>query len=125
MAAACAVCGWLSFFVPYRIAFASGATKETNCMDGLQMITLLLLPGVGFAAGALVPRAWFLWGACAVVPLPALTAFEILLDPTSHNLWPIELLFYAAFVLLATAGSGLGALVRWLANRGSRASTGS
>ena len=111
-AVGCAVGGWLAFVVPYELAFSSGETRARNVMDGFQFVTLLLLPLGGFAAGAVTPRGWLLWGPCAVAFLPCRAAVEVLIDPTSHNLWPLELAFYAAFALWTSAGSGIGAYVR-------------
>ena len=109
----CIVAGWLAFTLPYEAAFAAGETTATNVMDGgIQFTTLLVLPLIGLAAGAVAPRGWFLWGPCAIAFLPSWSMVEVLIDPTSHNLWPFELVLYAAFAMWTGAGAGVGAFAR-------------
>jgi hypothetical protein len=115
--AACAAAGWLAFVVSHEVARATGLTTRTSVLAGMYLITLPGIFVIGLAAGAAVPRGWFLFGPCIVVFLPCKAAVEILLDPTSHNLWPFEMVFYVAFAMLGAAGAGLGALARWIVTR--------
>ncbi len=61
-----------------------------------------------FAAGALLglvssSRAWRL-GLAAIALLPLAAIAEMLVDPTSHSLWPFEFAIYAVLGLVVTLG---------------------
>ena len=118
---ACAAAGWLAFEVPWRLALLAGTTRAPNAVDGMHPISLVLLGLVGFAAGTIAPRAWWLWGPASVAAFPCIAIFEMFLDPSSHNLWPFEFVLYAALAIPGTAGAGLGALLRWWISRRSAA----
>lgn len=77
-----------------------------SAVEGAGPFTMLLLFLVGLVAGVVLrtTSAW-ICGLAAVALLP-LTAFvEILIDPTSHNLWPLEVVFYGLESLFAVAGA--------------------
>ena len=62
------------------------------------------------AAGALLglaskSRAWLL-AAAAVAVLPLVALAEMVVDPTSHNLIPLELVFYGFYGFLVWLGIG-------------------
>jgi hypothetical protein len=66
-----------------------------------------------FLAGAIVgarrpPRAW-LWGMATLLPLPLLALAEVLVDPTSHNLLPLEFASYVVLAMPAAVGAELAA----------------
>lgn len=109
---ACAVAGWFAFHVPYDMAFASGATKARNPVDGMQPVSLLGIGVIGLAAGLLRPRGWLIWGLCSMAALPCVAVVEMVRDPNSHNLWPIEFVLYGVFSVPGVLGAGIGALFR-------------
>jgi hypothetical protein len=75
-------------------------------IEGMGYLTwiLLLLGGavLGFAF-----RRPVLTGIATMIPFPVLAMAEMIVDPTSHKLWPIEFVIYAAVSLLAVVG-GVG-----------------
>jgi len=77
----------------------------------LATLGLLFSSGVvlGGAFGGRTP-----WAASFVVfaAMPFIILAEVIVDPTSHNLFPFELLMYGALSLMTLAGSGIGMLVR-------------
>ena len=78
---------------------------------GLSTLGLLVLSGI-VLGGAFGGRAS--WAASLVVfaAMPFIILAEVMVDPTSHNLFPFELVMYGALSLIALVGSGIGILVR-------------
>ena len=103
LAVPCAVAGWFAMALPWQRALATGATRATNPVDGMQTATLLLLPLIGLVAGALAPRIGWMAACATLAAFPALAVVEMVRDPTSHNLWPFEFLVYGVLTLLAVA----------------------
>lgn len=83
-------------------------------IEGMSFLTVLLLLASGLLLGMFAKGrpAWL--GLATVALLPVITFAEIIASPTSHNLWPIEFVFYAIASLPAVAGAFAG---RWAANR--------
>jgi len=90
-----------------------GSATLSNLPDAVPAAwkDLSLLSVVGlFVAGVLSgmlarsPLARFVGVGCLAV-YPVLALLEMVTDPTSHNLWPIEFGLYAAVSLVSLAGS--------------------
>lgn len=110
------VCWGMAFLavgVPYwSIAYGSVNLPDALYAPGLAAVfgaaaLLRMFAGAGFA------RAWL---ACAAI-VPAAVAARIVVetarDPTSHNLWPFEIVIAAALGLaVALAGAVVGGLLR-------------
>jgi hypothetical protein len=110
-----ATLGWLAVWSPWRIAVARGtASNASNPIDGMSWVSLPLLGVVGAIGGLASARSSAWWATTSMVAFPLLAFVDIGRDPTSHNLWPLEFLTYAAESLLAVAGA---ALARRLARR--------
>jgi hypothetical protein len=85
---------------------------------------VLLVAGLGILVCVLAARAFYRWQGWLrwtmaipfflTVGVSLNIAIAIMRDPTSHNLWPIELIFWyvAAGILV-----GILYLLRWLGNR--------
>jgi hypothetical protein len=81
-------------------------------VEKLGPINVVLLFISGGVVGALFGRhPWraFLLGLATMTAFPFFAVAEMIVDPTSHNLWPIEFLIYFVLGLIA----GAGALVGW------------
>jgi hypothetical protein len=76
--------------------------------SGLSFL-ILLLSGVvlGFFGRGSVP----LLGSMTMAAFPALAVAQMLRDPSSHNLWPLEFLMYGVISVVAWAGVWAG---RWM-----------
>ena len=110
--------GVLSVVIPYlAIHGYSGPHEYTaplfpllrNAWEKLHPIPtgLLLLVGGGIL-GFVRPKKWLVLGSCTILLFPLAAILEMLKDPGSHNLWPIEFVFYIVLV----GGPGLlGALL--------------
>jgi hypothetical protein len=117
LAIGCSVLGYLSFWLPWRMAQQAGTTGADNPIDGMQSATLLLLMGIGFVSGLIVPERSWLGGVSAMALLPAAAIFEMLRDPTSHNLFPLEFLMYGILTLPGIFGGFVAKEVARLAKR--------
>ena len=73
---------------------------------GFSVAALLVI--LGFLLGFIGTRYWWLLGFLIILPLPVITIFEITIYPTEHNLWPIELIFYGFYGLLASLPPFIG-----------------
>lgn len=83
-------------------------------IEGMSLQTLLLLLASGLLLGLLGRGRPALLGFATMALLPLITFAEITASPTSHNLWPLEFVFYGIASLPAVAGAFAG---RWLASR--------
>lgn len=65
-----------------------------------------------FFSGVLVSTAFranpIMTGVAVVAFLPAFMFIEILINPSSHNLFPLELLVYGALALVVCVGGCMG-----------------
>ena len=71
------------------------------------MWQLVLFFVVGLVLGLVSRSRALLLGAAAVVVLPVAAFAEMAADPTSHNLWPFEFMFYAFYGAIVAAGAAL------------------
>ena len=61
--------------------------------------------------GYFIENRWFIIGPSAILLFPIALCFEIMISPTSHNLWPFELGLYAFLDLPAVIGSFIGSRI--------------
>jgi hypothetical protein len=96
-----------------------GATAQTDPTDtlfgpglaALGVIAALLVVARAASGG----RAFLLMSACLPAAVMALVAVDVARDPTSHNLWPLELVFaFVVGAVPALAGVLAGLLLRRL-----------
>lgn len=92
----------------------AGTPAPKSAMDGLSLLSL----GAVFAAGLLLgvvgslrPVVAGLW-TMALAPIGIVR--DVVADPTSHNLWPFELVGYGALAMLAAGGAFMGRRLRAL-----------
>ena len=69
---------------------------------------------VGLLSGALAQTPWALLGLAAIAVFPLCMIADLVTDPTSHNLFPFELVMYGAFSIPAILAAGLGRIPRVL-----------
>ena len=81
-------------------------------VEGQSWWTVGGLAFVGFFAGYLRRQVPWLLGFSTVALLPLWATIEMGLDPTSHNLWPLEFGIYAFWGLMASAGAHAGVRLR-------------
>jgi hypothetical protein len=74
--------------------------------------TVVLLIISGFIMGYLKPRIWWLLGLATVMLFPAAAICEMVLYPTTHNLWPVELLVYGMLSIPSMLGALVGSKLR-------------
>ncbi len=64
---------------------------------------------IGSIAGYLRPGRPFVWGLATMALYPIWAITEMILDPTSHNLWPLEFMMYFIYSLIPTVGAAIAA----------------
>ena len=84
-------------------------------MKHMSWLTLTSLFAIGIALGlasAALPKprgaAPLVFGLMTMATFPITAFVDIAANPYSHNLWPIEFLFYAGIGMVAVAGAYLG-----------------
>lgn len=112
IAAAYAVSGFAAVWGPYYLARASGQTRASNPIDGMQVVSLGLLIVVGFVLGLLASRYSARLAVASMAAFPLIAVVDMVREPTSHNLWPFEFAIYGAMSLLAVAGAAIGRRLR-------------
>ena len=75
-----------------------------NAQEYLGLGQLVLFFASGLVLGAIDDRHPWLLGLTAVSLLPVVALLEVRVDPSSHTLLPLEILFYGAYGLLIAAG---------------------
>lgn len=75
-----------------------------NAQEYLGLGQLVLFFVSGLALGAIENRHPWRLGLTAVSLLPVVALLEVRVDPSSHTLLPLEILFYGAYGLLIGAG---------------------
>ena len=77
-------------------------------IDGMSRYAVLLLVGIGAVGGFFSSVRGWLLGVSSVALLPAAAVCEMVVDPTSHNLWPLEFAFYAVLSIPGILGAYIG-----------------
>lgn len=78
-------------------------------IEKFSIFSMILLILCGMIPGILSPEREWLWGLATVFFLPFLAIAEMIVDPTSHTLWPIEFtLSYGFIALFGAIGAALG-----------------
>jgi hypothetical protein len=78
-----------------------------NAQEHLGLWQFVLFFVVGLVLGVVSESRALVLGALAVVALPLAAFAEMVADPTSHNLWPFEFMFYAFYGASVAAGAAL------------------
>ena len=93
--------------------FSSLLALASSSVKNMSVAHLLLLPVGGFVWGLALKWPYSFWATvCQIASLPVITLAEILRDPTSHNLWPFEFLFYVGLALVSLVGLGVALLIK-------------
>lgn len=100
---ACAAAGWLVIWLPWVEAKSAGVTRAGNPIDGMQPLSLFLLPAIGLVAGLIEPRTGWIAALATMAAFPVIVVGEILDNPTSHNLWPLEFMMYGVLTVYAAS----------------------
>lgn len=81
----------------------------TTAIENIHIITsaslMILIYG---CLGYFAEIKWFIIWPSAIILFPLALCLEIILSPTSHNLWPFELFLYAFLGLPAVIGAFIG-----------------
>jgi hypothetical protein len=86
-----------------------------NAVEHVGLPALGFLVVVGLLLGAVSQLQPLKLGAAAILFLPLAAIAEIVADPTSHNLWPLEFVIYGLYGCLVAGGAALSHQVRrWL-----------
>jgi hypothetical protein len=107
-AIAYAVLGFLAVWGPW----VAGGSDAGNPVDGMSLLSLPLLFAVGLLVGVAWPSARLALALLTMAGLVARIPIDWVSDPTSHNLFPLELGVYALLSLLAMLGAYLGRRLR-------------
>ena len=73
-----------------------------------------LLVFSGGVIGYLKPQKWRLLGFSTIVLFPIASIAELIVDPTSHNLWPLEFFIYGMLSIPAILGALVGSKLKIL-----------
>ncbi len=89
-------------------------------VEGMSLLTLIMLFASGIMLGLIFcnhPLHPLVFGFATMTALPALAILEVAQDPFSHNLLPIEFVFYGFVSLFAVGGAYAGYALRQMARR--------
>lgn len=80
-------------------------------IEGLSFLTFIFLFGSGLLLGFFGKGQPVLLGIATIGLLPLLAIAEMVVSPTSHNLWPLEFMMYGFISLSAVVGACIGRFV--------------
>lgn len=80
--------------------------------------TAILLFLTGLIVGYLKPKMWWVLGFSTIILFPIAAILEMIVQPTSHNLWPFEFLLYAGLSVPAMIGALITANLKKKTNQG-------
>ncbi len=89
-------------------------------VEGMSLLTVILLFASGIMLGLIFcnhPLHPLVFGFATMTALPALAILEVAQDPFTHNLLPIEFVFYGFVSLFAVGGAYAGYALRQMARR--------
>ena len=76
-----------------------------DIVERMGSIHLFVLFVSGVVWGLALDRPYSRWAAGSqLAGFPLFAIFEMFMDPTSHNLWPLEFMIYGFLALVALAG---------------------
>jgi hypothetical protein len=100
---------WLLRLQPYP---ASLFPLIRTGVEGMSYLSLIFLFVSGLLLGFLGRGHPFLLGLATSALLPLFAIAEMLVSPTSHNLWPLEFAIYGFVSLSAVFGAYIGRFVQ-------------
>jgi hypothetical protein len=77
-------------------------------VEGMSYLTILFLFVSGLLLGFVGAGHPLLLGLASMILFPCLAIAEMVVSPTSHNLWPLEFALYGLISLCAVFGAFLG-----------------
>jgi len=113
------VAGLLAVGIPYwQIPYSKLSLPDTLIHPGLVVVIVAaaLVRALGMRAFA---RTALIVGAAVPCVVMARVVFDALHDPTTHNLWPLELIIAAGIGLLASTAGALAGSIPGFTARGS------
>jgi hypothetical protein len=88
------------------------AWKHCNCV-----VTLGVLFLIGLALALVWPAHWKAAGCSTMLVFPIFAVVEMVTDPNTHTIFPIEFAFYGFFTLFSLAGAAAGMWFRRRSNK--------
>lgn len=82
-------------------------------IEEMSLATFGWLLGVSGLVGVVGSLHAIVLALLLIVPLPAITLAEIIVNPRSHNLLPFELLLWIILFFVCMAGLSVGRILRW------------
>jgi hypothetical protein len=113
-----AIAGFAAFIAPIMLDPPNVLPKAPlfpivrEAVEHTRLSSFIALATVGLLAGLFARTHWALLGIATVALFPVCTIAELIADSTSHNLFPMEFVMYAAFSIPAIVAAGLGRLPR-------------
>lgn len=109
--------GFVCFLVPQLFAKDIDLTAHSSGIVELVtysykkvvlLPTMILLALSGLIIGFSAKRRCVFLGLSSVLVFPTVAIYEMLIDSSSHNLWPFEFIIYFAFSIPAIIGACIG-----------------
>jgi hypothetical protein len=106
---------WIASFLAVGVPYWSLSYRSVSLPDSLMTPALLVVAmaalGAGVTRGASVWRQALIIGGAVPAAVLARVTWEVMKDPTSHNLWPFEAVIAAAIGFSCALAGGVVAVV--------------
>jgi hypothetical protein len=83
------------------------------CAISLPVFTFVILFVGGIVLGLIFSIQPVLLGMFSMAAMPVFSILEMIVDPNSHNLFPIEFIIYAVVSMVTVGGVFLGCRIRY------------
>ena len=84
-------------------------------IEGISIYSLSFLLLSGFIVKLFSSISFWKIGLMSMVLFPLATFCEMIFDPTSHNLFPFEFVFYAIYTIPVIIGAGASQVIKFFA----------
>jgi hypothetical protein len=85
-----------------------------EAVEGMTSVPIALLAALGLLGGLFTRLPTPLIGPASIVGLPVASIAEMFVDPSSHNMFPLEFLVYFLMAVPVILTALIGRTVRWL-----------
>jgi hypothetical protein len=82
-------------------------------VEGMTWLTFVILFVGGIVLGLIFSIQPVLLGMFSMAAMPVFSILEMIVDPNSHNLFPIEFIIYAVVSMVTVGGVFLGCRIRY------------
>jgi len=99
-------------FVPKKYYDSFGFWLIQTGIESFSIYNVLCLAISGMLIGVIHPKSAWIYGAATILPFPIYAIAEMIKNPSSHNLFPFEFVFYSIMALPGMFGAETSSYIK-------------